>query len=128
MHFEHAALNVPDPKAMAKWYVDNCGLRVVVANDSPPYMHFMADVTGRIIFELYANPKAPIPDYLEQHPLVLHLAFAVENIGETKARLLSAGATEFSDETQANGNRLVMLRDPWGIPIQLTSRIVPLGM
>lgn len=127
MHFEHAALNVPDPQAMAKWYVDNCGLRAVVATDAPPYMHFMADVTGRIVFELYANPKAPIPDYATQHPLVLHLAFAVEDIDANKARLLSAGATEISDETQANGNRLVMLRDPWGIPLQLVMRKVPLG-
>lgn len=127
MHFEHAAFNVPDPQAMAQWYVKHCGLRIIVATDEEPYMHFVADATGRIIFELYANPKAPIPDYASQHPLVLHLAFAVEDIGATKSALLNAGATEFSDETQPNGNRLVMLRDPWGIPLQLVSRKMPLG-
>ncbi|MBN1250396.1 MAG: VOC family protein [Anaerolineae bacterium] len=127
MHFEHAAMNVPDPQAMAQWYVRNCGLRTVVATTTPPYVHFLADVTGRVIFELYANPKAVIPDYASQHPLVLHLAFAVEDVDKTKAHLLEAGATEFSDETQANGSRLVMLRDPWGVPLQLVKRTVPLG-
>jgi glyoxylase I family protein len=127
MHFEHTALNVPDPKAMAAWYVDNCDLRIIVATDSPPYMHFVADVTGRIVFELYANPKAPIPNYADQHPLVLHLAFAVEDIASAKARLLAAGATEFSDESLPNGSRLVMLRDPWGIPLQLVMRAESLG-
>ena len=128
MHFEHAGFNVPDPIAMAKWYVDNCDLRTVVANDTPPFMQFLADVTGRIIFELYANPKAPIPDYANQDPLVLHLAFAVDDITATKARLLAVGATEVSDVTQPNSTRLVMLRDPWGVALQLTSRAVPLGL
>ena len=128
MHSEHAGFNVPDPVSMARWYVDNCDLRIVVANDTSPYMHFVADVTGRIVFELYANPLAPIPDYASQDPLVLHLAFAVNDMTATKERLLTAGATEVSDTTQPNGTRLAMLRDPWGIPLQLTSRSVPLGM
>jgi len=108
-------------------HINHCGLRIVVANDTPPFMQFVADVTGRIIFELYANPKAPIPDYANQDPLVLHLAFAVDDMAATKARLLAAGATEVSDATQPNGTRLVMLRDPWGVALQLTSRAVPLG-
>jgi len=127
MHFEHVGFNVPSPIAMAMWYVDNCDLRIVVANDTSPCMHFVADITGRIIFELYANPLAPIPDYASQDPLVLHLAFAVDDMTATKARLLAAGATEVSDVTQPSGTRLVMLRDPWGIPLQLTSRSVQLG-
>lgn len=128
MHFEHAGFNVPDPAAMAKWYVDYCDLRIVVANDASPQMHFVADITGRIIFELYANPLAPIPDYANQDPLVLHLAFAVDDMTATKEKLLAAGATEVSDATLPNGTRLVMLRDPWGIALQLTARGVPLGL
>jgi predicted enzyme related to lactoylglutathione lyase len=90
-------------------------------------MHFLADATGRVLFELYANPLAPIPDYPSQHPLVLHLAFAVSDMEAAKARLLEAGATEFSDATQPDGGRLVMLRDPWGIALQLVQRGTPLG-
>jgi catechol 2,3-dioxygenase-like lactoylglutathione lyase family enzyme len=124
MHFEHAALNVPDPKAMAQWYSENCELRVANAATAPPY--FMADVTGRVILELYHNPKAPVPDYADQHPLVLHIAYAVDDIDATKTRLLNAGATLFSEETLGNGSVLVMLRDPWGVPLQLVKRGVPL--
>jgi len=127
MYFEHAGLNVPDPVAMSQWYVENCGLQIVVERDTSPYMHFLADATGRVIFELYANPKAPIPDYASQDPLVLHLAFAVDDMDEVKARLLAAGAVETSDSTQPNGTRLAMLRDPWGVALQLASRGVPLG-
>ena len=127
MVFEHVALNVPDSRAMAAWYTTHCGLRIVHAGGTPPYMHFVADSTGRVIMELYTNPKAPVPDYAAQHPLVLHIAFTVADTEATKARLLEAGATPFSDETLPNGSRLVMLRDPWGIPLQLVRRSKPLG-
>ena len=40
MIFEHFALNVPDPQAMAQWYVAHCGMRVlalsVVTNVAHP--------------------------------------------------------------------------------------------
>lgn len=127
MHFEHVALNVSDPKAMAQWYVDHCGMRIIRAVDGPPYMRFLSDATGRVIFELYANAKAPIPDYVVQDPLVLHVAFAVDDMTKTKERLIGAGATVVSDEQLPDGTRLVMLRDPWGVALQLAQRGTPLG-
>ncbi len=127
MYFEHAALNVPDPRAMATWYVKHCGLHVVRSIDVPPYMHFLADATGRVILEIYANATAPIPDYLKQEPLVLHIAYAVDDAAKVKEALLAAGATLCSDSgLSENGTRLVMLRDPWGIPLQLCQRGTPL--
>ncbi|TFG71406.1 MAG: VOC family protein [Anaerolineales bacterium] len=129
MYFEHAALNVPDPRAMAAWYIKNCGLNIVKSIDVPPYMHFLADATGRVILEIYANPKAPIPDYASQEPLMLHIAYAVEDAGTAKDALLAAGATLCSDSgASEDGTRLVMLRDPWGIPLQLCQRGTPLIM
>lgn len=127
MFFEHVALNVPDPRAMAAWYVKNCGVHVVRSIDVPPYMHFLADMTGRVIMEIYANNKAPIPDYQSQEPLVLHVAFAVEDAGNAMEALLAAGATLVSDSgLSADGTRLVMLKDPWGITVQLCQRGTPL--
>jgi len=127
MHFEHVALNVSDPRAMAQWYVDHCDMRIIRAVDGPPYMRFLSDATGRVIFELYANATAPIPDYVAQDPLVLHVAFAVDDMATTKERLIAAGATTVSDEQLPDGTRLVMLRDPWGVALQLAQRGTPLG-
>jgi catechol 2,3-dioxygenase-like lactoylglutathione lyase family enzyme len=127
MYFEHAALNVPDPPAMAAWYVKHCGLHVVRSVDKSPHMHFLADATGRVILEIYNNPIAPVPDYAQQHPLVLHIAYAVEDAGKEKNRLIEAGASLISDTgLSENNTRLVMLRDPWGIALQLCQRGVPL--
>lgn len=126
MYFEHVAINIPDPKAFAAWYCEHVGLHVVMSGDAPVNMRFLADVTGRVIMEVYSNDAAPVPDYANQNPLVLHFAFACADISVDKARLLAAGCTEASDATQANGTRLVMLRDPWGIPLQLVQRGIPL--
>ncbi|MEM7369722.1 MAG: VOC family protein [Bacteroidota bacterium] len=123
MLLEHVAINVPDPVAMAKWYVTHCDMRLVVENDSPPFVHFLADQTGRTCIEIYNNPMAPVPDYSTQHHLIYHQAFAVENMEQSKADLLSAGASFVEEVVTPNGSRLIMLRDPWGIPLQLVHRI-----
>ena len=65
MRFEHFALNVPDVRAHAQWYVDHLGFTVARRREDAPFMHFLADDTGRIIVELYSNPKAPYPAYAQ---------------------------------------------------------------
>ena len=126
MKFEHLALNVPDAAAMADWYVAHCGMQIVFAEPKAPHTRFLADKTGRTILEVYTNPAAPIPAYTEQHPLVLHVAFAVQDATATRDRLTAAGATLLSDQATANGTHLIMLRDPWGVALQLCKRATPM--
>jgi len=79
------------------------------------------------MIEIYNNPKAPVPDYRAVNPLVLHLAFAVDDMSATRARLLRAGATADGEMTVAdNGDELAMLRDPWGFAVQLVKRRAPM--
>ena len=127
MKFAHFAINVDDPPAVAAWYVDHLGMKVVRSAGPPAYMHFLADVTDRVVIELYNNPPDLIPDYTAQDPQVLHIAFAVEDIDATIARLAAAGATKVGSPGQTPfGAPLAMLRDPWGFAIQLTQRAEPM--
>lgn len=126
MQFEHFALNVPEPAAQARWYVVNVGFRVVRQLTEVPFTHFLADDTGRVIVELYANPKAPIPVYREMPPLCFHLALVAPDARATQAKLVAAGATFLTEEDLSDGGRLIMLRDPWGVPLQLCQRATPL--
>jgi len=125
MNFEHFALNVPDVRAAAAWYVAHLGLKIRRARADAPYTHFLADSTGRVFLELYTNPADPIPAYPTQHPLRMHLAFAVTDAKAEQARLLQAGATTALEEPQPDGSLLIMLRDPWGVPVQLCQRAKP---
>ncbi|MBL9187761.1 MAG: VOC family protein [Opitutaceae bacterium] len=128
MKFEHFALNVPDVRAHAQWYVDHVGFTVVRRREDAPFTHFLADDTGRIIVELYSNPKAPYPAYAQAHPLLFHIALVAPDAKAERERLEKAGATLFLEEPQPDGSLLIMMRDPWGVPLQLCQRTKPFPM
>jgi glyoxylase I family protein len=125
MKIEHIGYLVADPPLVAQWYMKHLGFWIARKQDEAPFTHFLVDSAGHGIIEIYNNPAAAVPDYAKQDPLVLHLAFAVgnETIEAACDRLLAAGATVAQDFfTTAAGDRLIMLRDPWGFPIQLARR------
>ena len=125
MKIEHTAYNVADPVAVAAWYVTHLGLRIVRIVDVPAKTHFLADDQATAI-EIYCNPVDQVPDYAAMDPLVLHLAFSSGDPDADAARLITAGATLYKDERFPDGAHLIMMRDPWGLAIQLCQRPSPL--
>jgi glyoxylase I family protein len=125
MKFEHFALNVPDARASAQWYVTHMGMRVARTRQDAPYTSFLADDTGRVILEVYSNPAAPYPDYAAAHPLCFHVAFVADDPAAARTKLVAAGATPAYEETLPDGSFLIMVRDPWGVPLQLVKRMTP---
>ena len=121
MEIEHVAFNVSDPLEMSSWYVQNLGFEIIRQEDKSPFTTFMADKRG-VMVEVYKNPADQVPDYEKMDPLILHLAFKVEEPDKEKQRLLDAGAKAVNDEELADGSRIIMLRDPWGLAIQLCKR------
>jgi glyoxylase I family protein len=126
MKIEHVAFNVENPAEMCRWYVAHLGMKVVIRNETPPYMTFLADDSGQVMVEIYHNAAASVPDYRTMDPLVVHLAFVSENPSEDKQRLLEAGASQVSELHLEDGSHLLMMRDPWGLPIQFCKRGVPM--
>ncbi|WP_299987446.1 VOC family protein [uncultured Pontibacter sp.] len=126
MKLEHFALNVEDPVAMAAWYVEYLGMTIVRQMEQAPFMTFLADDSGRVMVEIYLNPADEVPAYREMNPLLVHLAFVSEDPTADKNRLMAAGATLASEQHLEDGSHLVMLRDPWGLALQLCKRGVPM--
>lgn len=126
MRFEHFALNVADPPAMAAWYCEHLGFKIVRSNPTGSMTHFLADATGRTVVELYHNRADALPDYAGQHPLRFHFALEVENPESLKNILLRFKATFVEELKPDAGTHLIMLRDPWGIALQLCKRSNPM--
>jgi len=126
LNLEHIACNVADPEAMAAWYVEHLGMRIARHAGGPAKIHFLADAAGRAVLEIYCNAADPIPDYAAMNPLRLHIAFAAPDPDAARAALLAAGATAVDDKTMPDGSRLLMLRDPWGLSLQLCTRPTPI--
>jgi glyoxylase I family protein len=125
MKFEHYAINVEDSVKVSDWYIEHCGLTARVALAKPPFTRFLADDTGRVFIEIYSNPAAPMPDYGSMSHLLYHLAFAVSDAGAEKTRLMNAGCTFVEELNPAENSRLIMLRDPFGIALQICQRAQP---
>jgi catechol-2,3-dioxygenase len=126
MKIEHFAINVEEPIDMAEWYKKHLGLNIVKQSKEAPFMTFMADDSGRVMIEIYKNPADEVPDYKNMDPLIVHIAYVSKDPAEDKERLVKAGATVVSDDHLDDGSHLVMLRDPWGVCIQLCKRGTPM--
>ena len=101
-------------------------MRVVRTGEAPGNARFLADDEGRSVLEIYAG-TLPLPPYASMDPLVLHVAFAPDDVGATRARLIAAGATpEGEVVVTPSGDQFAMLRDPWGLALQLAGRARPL--
>jgi catechol 2,3-dioxygenase-like lactoylglutathione lyase family enzyme len=123
MRIEHAGLQVSEPAAMGDWYVKHLGFTIKRAADTPVPVRFIADASGKVMLEIYNNPKVPAPDLARADPLYLHIAFTCDDIPGMMKRLIEAGATQHAEiERTPAGDELVFLRDPWGLPIQLCHR------
>jgi glyoxylase I family protein len=128
MKIEHFAFNVSEPVAMAEWYCSNLGMSVKRKQPKAPFTHFLADSSGSVMIEIYNNPADQVPDYTNMNPLLLHLAFVSADPAVDKDRLIKAGASLADEIRLDDGSHLVMLRDPWGLAIQLCKRGKPMLM
>jgi catechol 2,3-dioxygenase-like lactoylglutathione lyase family enzyme len=126
MKIEHIALNVADPVAMAAWYCEHLGFSIARKIENAPFTHFLTDSSGSVMIEIYNNPPKEVPDYAAMNPLLLHIAFVSADPEADKQRLLSAGATFAEEVRPEEGTHLIMMRDPWGVPIQLCKRGKPM--
>ncbi len=127
VRLEHIGLNVADPIKAAKWYVDNLGMKVLREGPPPINGRFLGDADGNMMLELYHNPPEAVPNYAAMDPLLLHVAFMVEDVEAMRGKLLAAGATAVDEVTTTPaGDKLAMLRDPWGLAIQFVRRADPM--
>ena len=121
MMIEHVAVNVSDPHGMVEWYIKELDMKLL--RQANEYTYFISDENKSTILEIYHNPAAPVLPYKEMDPLMLHFAFLSDDLKKDTLRLVQAGATVFKDVTVTKGgDSLVMLKDPWGISIQLVKR------
>jgi len=122
MKIEHIAFVVNDVDAVAEWYCEHLGLRVVRQGPPPVKMTFLADDDGTM-YEIYEQSSVETPDYANINHLILHFAYYSEDIQADFARLQAAGATVVLEPSKTDaGDTLAMLRDPWGVAVQLVNR------
>lgn len=122
MIFEHFALNVTEPRKMVEWYCRHLKMTVVFKQEVSPFMTFLADESGRVVMELYRNDISPIIDFNRMHHLEHHVAFKSKNAKKDSDYLITNGASLVEEIKPSTKTHLIMLRDPWGVPLQICQR------
>jgi catechol 2,3-dioxygenase-like lactoylglutathione lyase family enzyme len=124
---EHFALNVPDARSMTNWYFENLGMKVIRQGGPPTDTSFFADENNHMMVEVYNNNSFPIFNMNMIHHLSMHFAFIVDDVRSMRTGLIEAGAKLIEDlKTTDTGDQILMLRDPWGMPIQVIKRSEPI--
>jgi catechol 2,3-dioxygenase-like lactoylglutathione lyase family enzyme len=124
---EHFAINVDDSRAKARWYAENLGMVVVRDGKAPTYGMFIADAAKNMMYELYQNKDIPVVNFDTVSYQTFHIAFMVDDVQVTKDVLVAAGAKVAEDAKKtSSGDTVLMLRDPWGLPIQFVKRVNPM--
>ena len=126
MKIEHIGLCVKEPISMANWYVANLGWVIRRTNGTDQKgLAFVSDPAQETMLELFSNGFTPPLDPAAMSPLMLHIAVKSSDPVADLARLVKAGALYVEgDPKPASGDALVLLRDPWGMVIQLARRQV----
>ena len=60
--------------------------------------------------------------------MLFHIAVVAPDAKAVRARLEKAGAKLFLEQPQPDGSLLIMMRDPWGVALQLCQRTKPFPM
>jgi glyoxylase I family protein len=124
---EHLALNVSDSRKTARWFVENLGMKVMREGGAPAFGMFVADSSEQVMLELYQNADYPVIEFTKISHMSIHFASMVSDVSSEKQRLLKAGASLAEDVTLTPaGDKVLMLRDPAGFPIQFVHRAAPM--
>jgi catechol 2,3-dioxygenase-like lactoylglutathione lyase family enzyme len=119
MAMHHIHLQVPDPLAAQKWYIDHFGATAGKRNQFET-----ANVPGTEI----TLGKVEMPQAPTKGRSVDHMGFEVKNIDAFVAKLQAAGIKPdgaIRNSTNAAGIRLVYVTDPWGTEIEITEGLRP---
>ena len=117
MKLEHVAIDVADPEALIKWWCENLGMRL---SSNPG---FIMDDSGESGLEIYRTGETPsAPDYAKMNSMTFHVAFVSDDVKADVDRLVAAGATLEQLKLDSPAFHMAILRDPWGVAIQLCRR------
>ena len=124
MRIEHFAIYAENTEALADWYCEKFGLKVVFKGTQTPPMIFVADEYGMAIEIIGRTPRDEPIDFTT----VFHFAFLVDDFDQAVAELKGKGvALEDESVGAADDVRLCYFADPEGNRGQIVWRAQPLG-
>ena len=125
MKIEHIGVLVKAPVSMGNWYSEHLKLEILrqLGTDEDG-VTFLKDTESGTVLEFARLPEIRVTDFSAFDPLQLHIAIECDDpIGMSEA-LEQVGAVVVGESARAEGaNERMLVKDPWGITIQLINRM-----
>lgn len=121
---EHVALFADNLEASRDFFMQIFDMRVVLDNSKAPVRGYFLVADGGSVLEVIERPKG---ESNANQRYVCHLAFAVEDVAEARAKIEAAGLV-FETDTVVDTPEFqtAFFRDPEGNRIQILKRLKPL--
>jgi catechol 2,3-dioxygenase-like lactoylglutathione lyase family enzyme len=125
---DHPSIACQDLDALARWYCDAFGMKVVATNDvgrRGVLLGFDETTRGGAMIELTAatQPGARADAFGRAQPGLRHVAIRVDDFAKAHARLTELNVAFTTEPHEAmGGGRTVLFRDPEGNELQIVQR------
>lgn len=121
---EHVALFADNLEASRDFFIQFFDMRVVLDNSKASVRGYFLVADGGSVLEVIERPKG---ESNANQRYVCHLAFAVEDVAEARAKIEAAGLV-FETDTVVDTPEFqtAFFRDPEGNRIQILKRLKPL--
>ena len=122
---DHVAIAAEDPRALAGWYRDALGMRVLFDNgQEPPTLLVGGDAGGMIEIMPHRGQARPEREFYA--PGISHLALTVDDFESACARLRDLGIALADPAPAAGGGQIANFSDPEGNAVQIVARPAPI--
>ncbi|GIH11866.1 VOC family protein [Rugosimonospora africana] len=114
IEFSHLRLDVADLDRSVDFYRRVVGLDVVVRYDTPTHTIVQVGVGGRLPgIELWHEPRLGPPP-----PSLVHIAFLADDVDAAFQTAVARGAPVHLEPFTIGGERIAMVLDPDGYPVE----------
>ena len=118
---DHVAIAARDPRALAQWYCDLLGLRVLFDNGQDPPTYLVGGDMGAVV-EIMPDNGAAVTVHQPYDPGIRHIAFRVRDFDAVHAALEGKVYGLTPPGPAAGGGRIAFFHDPEGNLLQIVSR------
>jgi glyoxylase I family protein len=118
---DHVAIAARDPRALADWYCEVLGLRILFQNEKEPPTCLVGGTMGAVVEIMPDNGAAPAV-HQPYDPGIRHVALRVDDMEQAHAALQGRVLGLMPPVPAAGGGQVAFFHDPEGNLLQLVSR------
>lgn len=121
MGIDHVAIAAQDSKALAEWYCEVLGMRVLFENGKEPATYLVGGTMGAVL-EIMPDNGAERAKHQPLDPGIRHIAFRVADMESAHAALQGKVLGLTAPGPAAGGGQIAFFHDLEGNLVQLVTR------